>query len=346
MKKVCVIGHFGDNKKLANGQTIKTKIVYDELEKKYLSENVGHIDTYGGIKFLLKLPMEIYKSLKNYKNIVILPAHNGLRFIPLFLVLENIFFKRKLHYVVIGGWLPNFIEKKYILKKLLQKLNAVYVETNSMKSMLEKQGFNNVKVMNNCKNLRIISEEEISFTKEGKYRLCTFSRVMKEKGIEDIVDAVLEINRECDSVLFELDIYGEVDKNQGDWFEKLTQKFDSNIHYKGVIEYDKTTDILKKYYALVFPTYYKGEGFAGTIIDAMAAALPIVASDWKYNSELVCDWQNGLIFRTNDIHDLKNKLLKLIENEEQYLIMKKNCINRAFDYLPCNVLKVLFNNIE
>lgn len=32
MKKVCVIGHFGFKENLLNGQTIKTKIVTDELQ--------------------------------------------------------------------------------------------------------------------------------------------------------------------------------------------------------------------------------------------------------------------------------------------------------------------------
>ena len=30
-KKVCVIGHFGEGKVLLNGQTVKTKIITEEL---------------------------------------------------------------------------------------------------------------------------------------------------------------------------------------------------------------------------------------------------------------------------------------------------------------------------
>ena len=32
MKKACVLGHFGFGKELLNGQTVKTKMVADELE--------------------------------------------------------------------------------------------------------------------------------------------------------------------------------------------------------------------------------------------------------------------------------------------------------------------------
>ena len=51
------------------------------------------------------------------EHVVILPAQNGVKvFIPLFVFLKN--FRKKLHYIVIGGWLPNFIEKKKFLKGL------------------------------------------------------------------------------------------------------------------------------------------------------------------------------------------------------------------------------------
>ncbi|MFR3494185.1 MAG: glycosyltransferase [Blautia sp.] len=53
------------------------------------------------------------------------------------------------------------------------------------------------------------------------------------------------------------------------------------IRYKGMVPFNQSTEVLKNYDALLFPTYYEGEGFAGTIIDAFAAGLPVIASDWK-----------------------------------------------------------------
>ena len=37
--KLGIIGHFGGNKKFLDGQTVKTKILYEELEKKNELEN-------------------------------------------------------------------------------------------------------------------------------------------------------------------------------------------------------------------------------------------------------------------------------------------------------------------
>ena len=79
MKKVCVIGHFGFNKNLLNGQTVKTKIIAKELSSSLGEDQVLKIDTHGGKKTLLKAPFQVIKALKNASNIIIMPAHNGVR---------------------------------------------------------------------------------------------------------------------------------------------------------------------------------------------------------------------------------------------------------------------------
>ena len=63
------------------------------------------------------------------------------------------------------------------------------------KLLLELSGLTNVKVMPNFKSITIISKEDIEFEEEP-FKVCTFSRVMKEKGIEYAVNAVKDINNQ------------------------------------------------------------------------------------------------------------------------------------------------------
>ena len=63
-----------------------------------------------------------------------------------------------------------------------------------MKSALEANGFRNIFLMPNCKPLAVLSEDELVYPTGTPYRLCTFSRVCKEKGIEDAVHAVASVN--------------------------------------------------------------------------------------------------------------------------------------------------------
>ena len=50
IKKICIIGHFGVNKNLLNGQTIKTKIIARQIIHKLGKENVKEFDSSGGKK--------------------------------------------------------------------------------------------------------------------------------------------------------------------------------------------------------------------------------------------------------------------------------------------------------
>ena len=75
-----------------------------------------------------------------------------------------------------------------------------------MKSALEARGFENVFVMPNCKKLTVLSENELVYPQGVPYKLCTFSRVMREKGIEDAVKTVTAVNQSFGRTVFSLDI--------------------------------------------------------------------------------------------------------------------------------------------
>ena len=109
-----------------------------------------------------KNPFKLFFGLlfliRNCENIIILPAQNGISvFVPLFLFLNKIY-KRKLHYVVIGGWLPNLLSEKQKLKNQVSKLDGVYAETTSMIKSLQQIGLNNVQKLVNFKRLNILSK--------------------------------------------------------------------------------------------------------------------------------------------------------------------------------------------
>ena len=346
MKKVSVIGHFAVGHQYLNGQTIKTKIVTGELERVLGSDQVGIVDTHGGPKTLLKAPFQVVNTLRDSKNIVILPAKNGLRvYAPLLAVCSRFFRNRKLHYAVIGGWLPQFLKTRKLLAKFLKNFDCIYVETNTMKSALEQQGFSNVYVTPNCKDLTILSEAELVFCEQEPYRLCTFSRVMREKGIEEAVEAVKTVNEALGRQVFSLDIYGQVDVAQTAWFENLQKAFPESVRYGGLVPFDKSVEVLKGYSALLFPTCYEGEGFAGTLIDAFSAGVPVIASDWKYNAEIVKE-QVGYVYPTGNQEAFVDILMRVAENPEMILNKKRACLAEAQKYRIDQALHVLVDQIE
>jgi glycosyltransferase involved in cell wall biosynthesis len=346
MYKIGVCGHFGNNHNLLNGQTVKTKVLTEELERILGKNNVKIVDTYNWKKNPFSLFINCYTLSKKCKNIVVLPAQGGIKvLIPLFLLL-NIIFKKKLHYVVIGGWLPKLLENNKKLKNKIAKFDGVYVETNSMIKSLQSLGLENVIYLPNFKRLKILSEKELIYSTEGPYKLCTFSRVLKEKGIEDAIEIVKEVNEKFKKVVYTLDIYGQVDENYVDRFEQLKKQLPNYISYKGIVNYDDSVNVLKNYFALLFPTYYKGEGFAGTILDGYAAGIPVIATDWQYNSEIINNKKDGLIYNHKKLEQLRKILISIYSDPSIINNMKRNCLNRAYEYLPEVVIKDFIKHLD
>jgi len=346
MKKLGVCGHFDEGAETSSGQIIKTRIVAAELVRQFGKDQVIKVDSHGGVMAIPRMFWQSFKMFKNCETVVMMPAYKGLRvFLPLY-SFYNLFFHRKIEYVVIGGWLANFIDKHKWLIGMLKKFDGIFVETTTMKKNLENWDFENVFVMPNFKNLPIIKPENLEYTLEEPYKLCTFSRVMKEKGIEDAVVAITNINDAAGRTIYRLDIFGCVESEYKKAFSQLKKTFPSYIQYKGNIPYDKSVDTLKEYFALLFPTFYSGEGFAGTLLDAMAAGIPVVASDWKYNSEIVIPGKTGILIKDCNEERLTEQLLKMADNPAAWNAMKSSTLKESVKYRPETAIQPLVKKIN
>lgn len=344
--KVCVIGRLSSEQNLCCGQRVKTRIIWEELQNRLGKDNVWKIDTSGGVKTLLLAPFQSFKALKNSENVVIIPAHNGVRvYAPLLAFIRRFFKKNKIYCVAVGGWLPEFLVNRKLVTTALKKFDGIYVQTNSMKRALETQGFENIVYMPNCKYLKILEDGELVYSAEEPYRLCTFSRVLKEKGIEIAVDAVKKINERMGRIVYTLDIFGKIQPEQSEWFESLKKTFPDYVVYRGVVPYEESVGTLKDFYALLFPTFYPGEGFPGTALDAFASGVPVIASDWRYNAEVIADGKTGKIISAKSVEALSDALVWLHENGDEWKEMKRNCLAEARKLRPEIVLDVLIRNM-
>lgn len=339
MKTAGICGHFGLGKELLNGQTIKTKIISKELENQLGKNEVQIVDSHNSRSRLLHLIFNCLRMSKDCRNIIIMPANNGLKvFVPLFSLLNKLY-HRKLHYIVIGGWLTEVIDESKWLKKLLKNFDGIYVETNTMKAELEWRGFTNIYIMKNCKDLRILNVDELVYPSREPYKLCTFSRVMHEKGIEDAIDAVKHINEKYSREVYTLDIYGQVEDDYTERFEELCKGFPSYIRYCGLVPFNKSVEVLKGYSALLFPTRFATEGIPGTIIDAYCAGIPVISAKWNSFSDIIDEGSTGVGYELKSMTALINTLMNLSDNNSMLFYMKNNCLKKAYGFVPQTVIK-------
>lgn len=343
MSKFAVIGVFDFKNLSTGGQPVKTRNLYQLLSEKYGTDEVAYIETYGWKKHPFKMIAAVHRAVKQSENVIMLPAHNGVKvFTPLLLKYAK-GTATKLFYDVIGGWLPQKTEAEPKLAAQLRRFNGIWVETSSMKNALERQGFSNVSVIPNFKFITPLTPEELP-PLEKPYRLCTFSRVMKEKGIEDAIEAVTRVNDAFEKTVFTLDIYGPVDVNQTKWFNKLQAAFPEYIHYRGCADSDKSVEVLKSYFALLFPTFYGGEGFAGTLIDAFSSGVPVIASDWKYNPEIVHE-NVGMIYPTGNVKSLADILKIVAANPKVITDKRPHCLQEAVKYSADGIAETIAKDI-
>jgi glycosyltransferase involved in cell wall biosynthesis len=335
LQRIGICGNFGHEQNIANGQIVKTKVIRDKLKSHFGSENIFTIDTFLWKKRPIKLFFSCIKLALKCDTIIILPAQNGIKiFAPLFSVLCKMF-NSKLQYSVIGGWLPDFLEYNEKLLENVKGMDTVYVETNTMQQNLKKLGLKNIVHMPNFKDIKLVSIQDLPKQYNEPYRLCTFSRVIKEKGIIDAITAVNKVNQKLGKKAFRLDIYGTIETGFENELNVAISNSNGNARYMGLVEFHKSTEVLKDYLALVFPTYYEGEGFPGTIIDAFSSGLPVIASDWRYNKEIVLNKINGFIYYLDEkdrSKGLQEILNYIYSSPESVISMKKNCLIEAKKY--------------
>lgn len=339
MYKVNIIGNFGSGEQL-DGQTIKTQELMEGIIDEYGSPSVNSINTYNWSSKKFKLFFDIIKKFRKSENTIIIPAHNGLKvFLPLIWFL-SIFFDKKIHYVVIGGWLKNMVDKKPLLKYILKKYNYIFVETNFMKDELAEINIHNVKVLKNFRD-RTEFKNSIILNKNHKsqkdvFKVCTFSRVMKEKGISDAIKIIKKINNESD-ITVEFDIYGRIESTYKSEFLNMIIG-DENIRYKGTANHKESQTIIMQYDLLMFPTRFKTEGIPGTLIDSLYAGVPILASSWNSSRELI-NPQIGFLYEIDNLIDFENKLKGIVSEREILFRMKQNCVIESEKYNRKKVLE-------
>ncbi len=335
--RIGILGHFGIGLTLLNGQTVKSNNLADALEK-YTDIEVRKIDSHGWTRAPFRLLNSIKTAFRDCDAVIMLPAHNGVKvFSPLLLHYRKKY-KKKIFYDVIGGWLPKLVSENRGLAKSLKKFDGIWVETSTMKKKLEELGFDNVVTVPNFKELSPISAEELVADKSEPYRLCTFSRVMKEKGIETAANVITDINEKLGHTVFELDIYGQVDSAQTEWFDELKARFPEYIRYCGCVDSSKSVEMLRSYFALLFPTHFYTEGIPGTIIDAYAAGIPVISARWESFADVIDDGETGIGYSFDDTSSFEKVLTDVAADPGRLNRMKAAALKKSDEFLTSRVV--------
>lgn len=322
--RIGIIGHFAFGRNdISDGQTVKTRTLFEALKEEYPNAGFYIVDTYNYKKRPLKTLFNTIQLILNTRNIFVLLSVNGRKmYFPMLYYISKI--KRiNVYHDVIGG---SFAKELKLNKRWIKYVNSFvvnWVEVEGLKEEIESLGIKNAEVLPNFKKIKCINENDIIYPQKEIYEFCTFSRVCKEKGITTAIDCIDRINKRYKKNIAKLHIYGKIDDNYREEFSKLLNE---NIIYEGIVDYNKSVEILNGYYMLLFPSTYPGECYPGTIIDAYSSGVPVISSDWRYNSELVINNETGFLYNYKSKKELLEKMDYSINNTEEVNRMRKKCL--------------------
>lgn len=333
---ICMIGHFAIGTDYNDGQTVKTREIYNQLEnEKY---QIEIIDTY---KFKKKIFSFLFKIIKNFfrsKYVILVVASGGAKILIPFLTFINFSKKRKICYCCVGSWLDDRIDNDAILRKSVKKLDTIFVETDDLQENLEKRKLNNIKKLYNFKMLDLSQIAE----KKKKNHFCVFSRIMEQKGISDAIYVFKKLKD--DGYECQLDIYGPINN---DYKEKFFSEIEncSNAQYCGSKQPNMSVKYVSQYCGLIFPTHYLKEGLPGTLIDAYFSGTPIISSNWKSATEFVPP-SVGFVYEFASKEKLYEIMKNLLDNPKLLEGKQQGCKEFAQNFIPSEAIKPLISFLE
>ena len=331
-KNIGIIGRVAEGTDLYDGQTIKTRILCNELRSRFPDKELICVDTHNYKKRAIITLFNTLKCFLKCKTIFLLVSANGMKFYFPFIYYLNKLFKRKIIHDCIGGNLHLYVEKNSKWVKYLSSFSYNLVELDHMTRELCRMGVKNVLTVPNFKRLTCVDINEMKAKTELPLKCCTFSRVCRQKGIVDAIECVEKLNSEYGKTVATLDVYGQIEPEFENEFDSILCSCTNTIRYKGKISFDKSVDELKKYDVLLFLTVFKGEGFPGTVLDAYASALPIIASDWRYNPELITEGKTGFLYDHQHTEQLYAAIKKVVDDPCILQRMRMNCLKEYSKY--------------
>lgn len=344
--KIGLIGRIDPDCRLFDGQTVKTRMMYRLLCEAYGEDAIVTVDTYD---YKHRAPMvmaDFARCLATCDRLIVLLSTNGRRvFFPL-LSFASKHMGKKVYHNLIGGWLASNLEKFPKWVDYLNSFEVNWVEAHALVERLSEKGVHNAEYLPNFKYLdapNALIQAPLHVGGEP-FRFCTFSRVMEQKGVTDAARAVEALNTLC--CVCVLDIYGPVDEGYRPDFEALLSEC-SHVEYKGCVPPEQSIETVAPYDALLFPTKWKQEGIPGTIIDALAAGVPVIAARWQYYDEMLEDGVTGLGYTFGDGSQLHGTLQEFLSlSDEARAAMREGCLARAKAYSPEVVSPQILEAVE
>lgn len=326
------IGGTNQGKPPTGGVAAKNQIIFKKLCREFEGE-VFNLDVSQHKKNILVLIVLLFYHITSYQRIVISVPTPGLKKLAF---LNPIFRRKQVTIFIAGGSINQELGCKR-LAALLKNACRIYAQTQTLVDNIKAQESGiPVQHLPNFKPQPQIKIPKRSFKKE--IYLLYISRVHRDKGVFRSFEVLDRLNQIDPEATYHLDIYGNMDLTP-DEHNRFEQKLkNETVTYKELLDLRKKSgyEILADYHFMLFLTNHPGEGFPGVILDAMIAQVPVMASDWNYNKEIMRT-DMGILGQiidldTDYVSQTADTILHLKENPTDYKRIQKQMETEAKQY--------------
>ncbi|WP_456373010.1 glycosyltransferase family 4 protein [Methanocaldococcus sp.] len=312
-------------------------LTYDKFEEKryknVIVHNVPYLKKFRGMSYLINA-YKIGKEIIKKEEIDLIHSHYAFPQGCVGGLLRNKFSIP--HILTLHGSdaliLKNTTIGKYFFKYSVKNSDKIICVSNYIKNQLNDKIKDKAVVIYNG-----INREHLYYESDDNFGLFVGAFV-PQKGVDILIKAIEDID-------FNFKLIGD-----GKLYKKIENYIVNNklthIQLLGKKSFNETASFMRKCSFLIVPS--RSEGFGLVAVEAMACSKPVIASDVGGLKEVVIDGYNGLLFKKEDIIDLKEKIQKLIDDKDLRKTLGKNGekFSKKFSWKKCaKDVKELYENL-
>ncbi len=214
-----------------------------------------------------------------------------------------------------GGFHPI----NWFLRKSMGNIDYVHTISHQTRDKLITAGFreDQIRFIPNGVDTQI---EPIDPPDQEKLIVGYCGRLRYVKGVHVLIEAIALLGQQLVHQNLELHIAGD-----GDTMDELKEQVRRLDMEENVVFLGAVTDTESFYASLdiyVQPSF--SEGLPNSVIEAMNAARPVIASNIGGNQDLVIEGETGYLFAAGDSEQLKDKLAMMISQSSKRLAMGRS----------------------
>ncbi len=319
----------------------------EELRRKSL------LKIFSGLKLLVKLALMMKTFKPDLVYFSVMPV--GIGFLRDFIYIFILkMYDAKLIFHLNNRGVPHYY-RKWIWRKMYQyafgNVSVIHVSPNLLRSEIDilrlKNTFTYV-VANTTSDFKIRKK-----LNHPDFPVVLFiSNLFQEKGLQVLLESLLKVRKTIPGV--RLKIYGA---SRGKWEDRLYREFVSHHGMSDYVEFNGPVYNHNKIRAFesadifVFPSYFEEECFPLSILEAMQAALPIIATRIGAIPEMIKDGEEGFLVDPLSPDQLSSRIIELISDRKLRDRLGENAYRRFTNnynltIFETNMRKIFFSVLK